>query len=68
MLATLARSAHFTGCAPSALTAIARSPGRHDLLATGILQTAGHTSITAARTHHARDATRIPETFRLDPA
>ena len=37
-------------------------------LATGILKTAGHTSIAAACRHHARDATRTLGTLGLDPA
>jgi hypothetical protein len=37
-------------------------------LAIGILKTAGHTSISAACRHHARDATRTLETLRLGPA
>jgi hypothetical protein len=38
------------------------------IIETGILKTAGHTSIAAACRHHARDATRTLETLGLRPA
>ena len=37
-------------------------------LAIGILKTARHASIAVACRHHARDATRTPETLGLRPA
>jgi hypothetical protein len=50
-----------TGSGPQAVATLRN-------LASGILKTAGYTSIAAACRHHARDASRTVETLGLDPA